>query len=92
MNHNLAPSQRQEWVGTTILYQMKHRQPVFFGLFHRTTLGQTHQGQVVNVTASSVAFRSSPVLDFFSGCKIERPECWVSLSDIHILDVLPPRS
>lgn len=89
---NLAPSQRQEWVGTTILYQQKHRQPVFFGLFHKTVLGDTHQGQVVNATASSIAFRASPVLDFFTGREIERPECWVSLSDIQILDVLPPRA
>ena len=87
----LAPSQRQEWVGTTILYQQKHRTPIFFGLFHKTVLGGTHQGQVVNATASSIAFRSSPIFDFLTGRGVERPECWVSLSDIHILDVLPPR-
>ena len=87
---NLAPSQRAEWVGTTMLYQVKSKKPVCFGLFSRTVYGQTHQGRVCNATAKSIAFKGATFTDFFTGREAEHPEVWVSLDDIRIVDVLPP--
>ena len=90
--NNLAPSQRQEWVGTTILYQRKQTTRSCFGLFKKTVYGSTHQGKVTNATAKAIAFQLAPSFNFFTGQPTDDVnEAWVSLDEIHILDVLPPR-
>ena len=85
----LAPSQRQEWVGTRIMYRLKSKKPILFGLFSRTVFGSVHQGEVVNVTAKSIAFKGDTFTNFFTGNTVSHPPCWVSLDDIKIEDVLP---
>lgn len=89
---NFAPSQKAEWVGTTILYRRKITHRWFFGLFRRTSYGGIHHGKVVDVTANAVAFRLAPSFNLFTGMPDDQPnEVWVSLDEIEILNVLPYR-